>query len=260
MKSPFERLEETFKELFEGKTSIQEWTKDQPASIRSLLLEIDRFLASSSSHGDTLSCQFVYYVNQDDFQTFGSESEMESMVSKVMNTLAANRGISFPQNPVVKFVIKRSLLPGQVEIKSVRIKNQADGTGSYTAHTSPAQSSDGERVEKATLLLADETIIYLSGSVTNLGRKSNNHIIFDDLRISRNHAQIRHIYEDYILFDTGSSGGTFVNGERINQCKLKPGDVISLAGVKLIFSIEEPSLEVTDREITSEIGPVSKGK
>jgi hypothetical protein len=260
MKSPLERLEASFKELFEGKSSIQEWTKDQPAAIRSLLLEIDRFLASSSSHSDTLSCQFVYYVNQDDFLVYGSESDMESMVSKVMNTLAAGHGISFPQNPTVKFVIKRSLLPGQVEIKSVRTKNQTDGTGSYTAHTSPAQSPEAETVEKAALLLADETIIYLSGPVTNLGRKSNNHIIFDDLRISRNHAQIRHIYEDYVLFDTGSSGGTFVNGERINQWKLKPGDVISLAGVKLIFSLEGPSMEVAESEITSEIGPALKGK
>jgi pSer/pThr/pTyr-binding forkhead associated (FHA) protein len=38
-----------------------------------------------------------------------------------------------------------------------------------------------------------------------------------------------------VLFDLNSNGGTFVNGQRTNQSVLHPGDVISLAGVSLIF-------------------------
>ena len=43
----------------------------------------------------------------------------------------------------------------------------------------------------------------------------------------------------FVVFDLGSTGGTFVNGERIQQRALFRGDVLSLAGVELIFGQEE---------------------
>jgi pSer/pThr/pTyr-binding forkhead associated (FHA) protein len=69
----------------------------------------------------------------------------------------------------------------------------------------------------------------------------DNHIVLDDPRVSRNHAQLRIIKDQFTLFDLNSSGGTFVNGQRTNQSVLHPGDVISLAGVSLIFGQDLPS-------------------
>jgi pSer/pThr/pTyr-binding forkhead associated (FHA) protein len=61
-----------------------------------------------------------------------------------------------------------------------------------------------------------------------------------DPRVSRAHAQIRAIRGQYVLFDLNSTGGTMVNGRRVHQCALKPGDVISLSGVPLIYGEEIP--------------------
>ena len=44
----------------------------------------------------------------------------------------------------------------------------------------------------------------------------------------------------FVLFDLNSTGGTFVNGQRTSQTVLYPGDVISLAGVALIFGQDNP--------------------
>jgi pSer/pThr/pTyr-binding forkhead associated (FHA) protein len=41
-----------------------------------------------------------------------------------------------------------------------------------------------------------------------------------------------------MIFDLNSTGGTFVNGKRVTQSMLYPGDVISLAGVPLIYGQE----------------------
>jgi pSer/pThr/pTyr-binding forkhead associated (FHA) protein len=38
-----------------------------------------------------------------------------------------------------------------------------------------------------------------------------------------------------MLYDLGSSGGTFVNGKKITKVSLHPGDVISLAGVPIVY-------------------------
>jgi pSer/pThr/pTyr-binding forkhead associated (FHA) protein len=60
--------------------------------------------------------------------------------------------------------------------------------------------------------------------------------VIDDPRMSRHHLEIRVIREQFALFDLDSSGGTYVNGQRINQGILYPGDLISLASVNVVFT------------------------
>jgi pSer/pThr/pTyr-binding forkhead associated (FHA) protein len=68
----------------------------------------------------------------------------------------------------------------------------------------------------------------------------DNHLILDDPRVSRAHAQLRAVQGHYVLFDLNATGGTYVNGQRITQYTLKPGDVISLAGVPIIYGEDNP--------------------
>jgi pSer/pThr/pTyr-binding forkhead associated (FHA) protein len=107
------------------------------------------------------------------------------------------------------------------------------------------------------LILEDESLFELISPVTNIGRNSTNHLILNDLRVSRTHAQIRSVGDDYIIFDIGSSGGTYINGERISQRKLKPGDVISLAGIKLIFSEEQSIPQDGNEQVAFRTKPIS---
>ncbi len=104
-----------------------------------------------------------------------------------------------------------------------------------------------------TLILQGNRTIELTLPVINMGRKSSNHIVINDLRISRNHAQLRKLRDTYMLFDIGSSGGTFINGTRIERHVLRPGDVISLAGYTMIFTIDQSPPEETQKGITSEL-------
>jgi len=80
----------------------------------------------------------------------------------------------------------------------------------------------------------------VSEPVLNIGRRMDNQLVIDDPRVSRNHAQLRIIKDRVVLFDLNSTGGTFVNGQRTSQCVLYAGDVISLAGVALIFGQDNP--------------------
>ena len=67
----------------------------------------------------------------------------------------------------------------------------------------------------------------------------------DDPRVSRVHSQLRAVRGRYLLFDLDSTGGTFLNGERIRQALLSPGDVITLAGVPLVYG-QDPASETQD--------------
>jgi len=99
---------------------------------------------------------------------------------------------------------------------------------------------NGKIPENAFLIVEGVKVFPLVESVVNIGRRLDNQLVVDDPRVSRNHAQLRAIKGRFVVFDLNSTGGTFVNGQRTSQSVLYPGDVISLAGVALIFGQDNP--------------------
>jgi pSer/pThr/pTyr-binding forkhead associated (FHA) protein len=94
--------------------------------------------------------------------------------------------------------------------------------------------------EEAYVIADGAKVIPLTREVINIGRRLENHVVIDDPRVSRSHAQLRAIKGRYVIFDLNSTGGTFINGQRITQSVLYPGDVISLAGVTLVYGQKNP--------------------
>jgi hypothetical protein len=104
--------------------------------------------------------------------------------------------------------------------------------------------TEGDLAPANAFLIVDGAVQYaLSQAVVNVGRRLDNHLVIEDPRVSRHHAQLRAIDGCYVLFDLNSSGGSFVNGQRTSQSVLRPGDVISLAGVTLIYAQDSSHTE-----------------
>ena len=69
-----------------------------------------------------------------------------------------------------------------------------------------------------------------------IGRGSGNIVELDDALASRFHALVQKIKDEYFIEDTGSTNGTFVNGQRVPSRKymrLSPGDVIVIGRTRL---------------------------
>lgn len=98
-----------------------------------------------------------------------------------------------------------------------------------------------EFLSNAYIIVSSE-VFQISGELTNIGRKLDNHIVLNDPRISRNHAQIRMVDGQYILLDLNSTGGTMVNGKKISKSVLYSGDSISLAGMEIKFVQDTPRM------------------
>ena len=77
----------------------------------------------------------------------------------------------------------------------------------------------------------------LGKAIANLGRRETNEVFLDDPNISRVHAQIELLQDEYILTDLGSLNGTYVNGKRIHRARLNSGDQIKLGKTELDFQI-----------------------
>lgn len=88
---------------------------------------------------------------------------------------------------------------------------------------------------KAFLIVNGTHIFPLNKHVISIGRLGENDLVIEDARISRHHAQFRFENNHFMLIDLQSTGGTSVNGTRVHQIALQVGDVISLAGIPLLY-------------------------
>ncbi len=94
--------------------------------------------------------------------------------------------------------------------------------------------------EDAFVIIDGVKVIPLTQPTVSIGRRIENTIVIEDPRVSRTHAQLRAINSRYVIFDLNSTGGTFINGQKTTQGILYPGDIISLAGVILIYGQKNP--------------------
>ena len=83
-------------------------------------------------------------------------------------------------------------------------------------------------------------------------------MVIDDQRISRMHAQIRLINDQFFIVELNSTGGTFVNGNKVFQTDLYSSDEISLAGVPITFVRDSVELENKTGDYTFPNMPAEK--
>lgn len=90
-------------------------------------------------------------------------------------------------------------------------------------------------VEPNVFLIINKQIVAINQSVMRLGRHLDNDVVLHEGAISRFHAEIRYENGRYIIYDQESTSGTLVNNQHISHCVLNSGDVISLAGLNIMF-------------------------
>ena len=79
--------------------------------------------------------------------------------------------------------------------------------------------------------------VRIGDAPVRIGREPSCDVLLADLTVSRRHARIGWDGADLVVEDLDSSGGTFVNGERVSRAVLRPGDVIRL-GPRVEYRLE----------------------
>src|SRR5256714_7475273 len=82
-------------------------------------------------------------------------------------------------------------------------------------------------------VLRDDTI--------TVGRMKGNTIVIDDGSVSLTHARITRRGGEFVLKDLNSTNGTIVNGQRINEARLRDLDRVSFADIMAQFQAEAPA-------------------
>jgi hypothetical protein len=187
--------------------------------------------AAGKTHAPNL---FVIVAHPSTLSRWQAKPRLLKELANALFTAGKEAGFQFSHRPTVTTTADAGLPADDLRIIASFSEECVAETQGISGGRLQA-AAPGTAPGNAFLIVAGTQLVPLEQSVTNIGRRLDNHVILDDPRVSRTHAQLRIVREHYMLFDLNSSGGTFVNGQRINQSILHPGDVISLAGVSLIF-------------------------
>ena len=169
------------------------------------------------------------------------EPHLQETLIGIIRTTAQDAGLRFEFPPVIMINVNASLSPETINVlASHQVKSPMEDTQNTFANPEENSGEDNTMPENAFLIIEGVKVFPLKSPVVNIGRRLDNTLVIDDPRVSRNHAQLRAIKGRYVIFDLNSTGGTFINGQRASQSVLYPGDVVSLAGVALIFGQDNP--------------------
>jgi pSer/pThr/pTyr-binding forkhead associated (FHA) protein len=174
----------------------------------------------------------------------------------IITTAGKDVGLKFVTQPTINITTDDKFSDAEVSVVAThKLEPVAETQGMQTSLYNE-EPGEGENIpENAFLIIEGVKVHQLSDSVVNIGRRLENQLVIDDPRVSRNHAQLRAIKGRFVLFDLNSTGGTFVNGQRTSQTVLYPGDVISLAGVALIFGQDNPPPRLDSDTLSGETEP-----
>jgi hypothetical protein len=107
-------------------------------------------------------------------------------------------------------------------IAATQTVSAVDAARAGLAHAADALVVDGRRYA-------------LSGPVTVIGRSSACDVPLDDASASRRHAELRRRGGKAVLVDLDSTNGTLVNGRRVREAPLRPGDRITIGTTSIVF-------------------------
>lgn len=73
-----------------------------------------------------------------------------------------------------------------------------------------------------------------------LGREPSSHFVIADRSVSKRHAELERCGAGWVIRDLDSRNGTRVNGWRVEEQRLRPGDTVELGGSAFVFAPVEP--------------------
>lgn len=242
-----ERLVEgTFARLFAGRLSPMKVAAHLEHAIEEHRICIPGGTAQAPTH-------YWIYLNPGDYSTLTAQgsageegAEAEQALARQLAELISEADLALEAPPVVHVEADEDVSPRDVRVAARWIPRESDQVEQTRQMTSADRAQEEEPAPETPpgrpfLIIEGNRHVNLTQPVVSVGRALDNDIIIEDPRISRHHAQFRQRYGHYVLHDLDSTGGTKINGYGVEECMLNSGDVISFAGVEVIYGEDPPT-------------------
>jgi hypothetical protein len=255
MKTKLDQVESRLQAIIESSVVLFARGDSQHRLAHELVSAVQENIISEPDGRTLAPNMYTIYLHPDSLAFWQQHHQLLETIASSLQETAREFGVFFLNDPILRLAPDPQLgLDGLVVVASSQYEPSGQ-TAAFVANPVPG----GSRAipSNAFLIVEGNRVFPLDRTVVNIGRRGDNHLVLPDPRVSRAHAQIRAIRGQYLLFDLNSTGGTMVNGRRVHQYTLKPGDVISLSGVPLIYGEDSPPDNDTTRQtnFSSQINP-----
>ncbi len=246
MKSRLDQIEHRIQTFIESTSFIFPWSNRQTLFSHLLVEAVERAIIRQPDGQLIPAHVYSIVANPQMCDRWQADPDFLPTLARILYESAVDAGLDFVSPPEFQLISDPALAPGILHIEPGAAEPDVEETGVITVEADEIREPMETHPVNAFLILNGNYVYPLGSGVLNFGRRLDNQIVIDDPRVSRSHAQLRAIRGRYVLFDLNSTGGTFVNGQRITQFTLRPGDVISLAGVTIIYGEESMDMPAID--------------
>ncbi len=189
---------------------------------------------------------FVIHVNPNDYreiESYGVQA-LARQVADYVVIMAGRRGHHLSQPPTIRFESHAQEQTHSAHVTVSRVVDQHLNTDVYAVEDNDGVQ-EAIRSADAFLIVQGRQHIALDRPITRIGRRIENDIVLDSPSISRQHAQIRWRQRYFVLYDVSGHGRTAVNGAPAQEHVLRPGDVIALSDIFLVYGEGRDALSAT---------------
>jgi hypothetical protein len=118
----------------------------------------------------------------------------------------------------------------------------------YTRDYRVVRTADGSPACRIKVLTGAQAghVFIVGGKAATIGRALDNDLVIPSTDVSRHHARLEQVSGGYRIVDLGSTNGTLVNGRRVTEQVLAPGDILTLGATELSFQMSDAA-ETPDR-------------
>ena len=195
-------------------------------------VELAKRMMREMDAGKTVGVREVWAPNRYVFTLSGSDGErfeqaehaLVSELKQVVRDAAAERGWGLVGPPEVEFEIDPELGKGRFECVASFVEGEEE------LAPQPAVGERGSLVE-----VAGGRTHPLTKPAITIGRLPECDVVVDDPGASRQHARISRTDSRFVITDLGSTNGTLVNGEPIQEHLLEHGDRVTIGETMLEF-------------------------
>jgi len=189
--------------------------------------------------------RIMIHVPEEDLVEWQVHQDILGKIASSLHNTCLIEGFSFHKPPIIQLQAKQFIAKHQYEISS-HFSDQQITLPDTAAMEQPKQIREiVELPQNASFIIGGLTNFPLKKSVMDIGRHSDCDLILDDLHVSRHHAQLRAINNQFVIFDTSSTAGVFLNGKKVSQASLQSGDVVRIGLVNLIYIQDATSANPT---------------
>ncbi len=242
-KNRFSQFEERIQALIEGGFARLFAGRLQPREVALRLAHVMEDEADLDDAGNLAAPnRYAVFLHPDDHAALlAAQPDLAVTLADHLIQLARESDLRLEAPPEVILVPDRAVALHGVAVRAEHVDATRQTTQMMKVGAEDVDNKPPDDLPKAFLVVDGTRYVPLENAVINIGRRRDNTLVLDDRRISRQHCQLRFRYGEFVVYDLGSRGGTFVNNARVAECVLKPGDVISLAGVMLVYVVEDES-------------------